>query len=150
MSLFSDIWGFIKNLFGKIENEWHKLEPSIKNALQWGSGIVNVITQNLEATPQFVLDLIQKELPNVDIEKVKENIITVAKDVQGLTQTPTDDIYTTLTNLQAYFKNLGQSKWEQEASIFAQKLAALFTPTGTPFAVVVQFIEFVYQTIIKH
>jgi hypothetical protein len=150
MSLFADIWDFIRNIFGKIEAEWHKLSKEIKNGIQYGSGIVSVITKNIEATPQFLLDIIQKEFPNINIEDVKKNILTVAADVQGLGQTATDDIYTTLTNLQAYFKKLGGAKWEQEASIIAQRLAALFVPPTTPFATIVTFIEFVYQTIIKH
>lgn len=149
MSFFSNIWNWIKNIFSSLEKEWHNLEPEVKNAIQQGSGVVNTIATNLEATPQFLLDLIQNALPNVDIEKVKAGILEVSKDITALNTVPTDDIYTTLTNLQAYFKGLGNDKWEQEASTIAQKLSAFFAPENTPFATIVTFIEFVYRTFIR-
>jgi hypothetical protein len=149
MSFFDNIWNWIKNIFSSLEKEWHHLAPEIKNAIQQASGVINTITTNLDATPQFLLDLIKNDFPNVDIEKIKAGILTVSKDVAGLQTATTDDIYTTLSNLQGYFKGLGSKKWEGEASTIAQKLAAFFAPENTPFATFPTFIEFVYRTLIK-
>jgi phage-related protein len=149
MSFFDGIWNWIKNIFSSLEKEWHNLQPEVKNAIQQASGVINAITTNLNATPQFVLDLITNAFPGIDIEKIKAGILEVSKDVAGLQTVPGADIYTTLTNLQAYFKGLGSNKWEQEASTISQKLAAVFAPQTTPFATIVTFIEFVYRTFIK-
>jgi len=128
-----------------MERKWHDLEQDVKNALVQGSGIVQVINENLQATPQFILDLIKNKFPNIDIEKVKEIIQEVALDVKGAESIPGEDIHTTLENLQKYFAALGDKEWQMQASVIAQKLAALFAPGNTPYAIIVMFIEYAYQ-----
>jgi hypothetical protein len=149
MGFFDSIFGWIKNIFSSLEHEWHKLEQPIKNAITWGSSLVNTVVTNIDATPQFLLDIIQKQLPGLDIAKLKSVIDEVGKDIVGFNSVPADDIYGTLTNLQNYFKGLGDKKWESEASTIAQKFASLFAPEGVSFATIVTFIEFVYRTIVK-
>lgn len=135
----------IGRIFSTIEKEWHELEPDLKNALQSASGIVAVINENLQATPQFLLELIHHELPNLDIEKAKAAIAEVAKTVKDIEVLPDEDITVTLDNLQKYFNSLQGEKWAITASQFAQQLALLLAPEGTPFGKILVFLEFVYR-----
>ena len=148
-NFLSHFLSWLKGIFDSLEKEWHKLEQPVKNALQWASGAVNEITTNLNATPQFLIDLIQSKFPGIDIEKVKAGLTKISADIAGVNTLPADDIETTLKNLQLYFSTLGNDKWEQEASTIAQKLAAFLAPDDTKFATFPTFIEFVYRTLIK-
>lgn len=139
----------IGRIFTSIEKEWHDLEPGLKNALQQASGIVNVINENLQATPQFLLDLIKQEFPNVDLEKAKAAITKAAQDIKDVGTLPDEDINITLANLQKYFESLQGEKWSLAASQFAQQLALLLAPEGTPFGKILVFLEFVYNRFIK-
>lgn len=139
----------IGRIFSSIEKEWHNLEPELKNAIQDASGIVATINENLQATPQFLLDIIQQKFPNLDIDKAKAVIAEAAKSIKDIEVLPDEDIAVTLGNLQKYFSSLSNEKWAMTASQFAQQIALLLAPEGTPFGKILVFLEFVYNTIVK-
>ena len=58
---FFDFLHIFTDLFNSIEKAWNKLEPEVQSALIKGSGVISVINQNLQSTPQEVFDLIEKK-----------------------------------------------------------------------------------------
>ena len=146
---FFDFLHIFKDLFNAAEKAWDKLEPKVQTALLEGSGIISVISQNLEATPDVVFDLIQKKFPDVTKEKLANGLAKVSDGFKLAQDTETPDLLTTIKNLQTYFSGLHGKFWESATSISAQVLSTVFSPDETPFAKISTLIEYVYRKKVK-
>ena len=146
---FFDFLHIFTDLFDSAEKAWNKLEPKVQSALLDGSGIISVISQNLEATPDEVFDLIQKKFPGITKEKLADGLGKVSDGFKLTEETASPDLLTTIKNLQTYFSGLHGKFWESATSISAQVLSTIFSPDETPFAKISTLIEFVYRKKIK-
>ncbi|MGN6213680.1 hypothetical protein [Parafilimonas sp.] len=146
---FFDFLHIFTDLFNAAEKAWKKLEPTVQDALLDGSGIINVISQNLEATPEELFELIQKKFPNISKEKLAEGLNKVSDGFKLSQDIETPDLLTTVKNLQTYFSGLHGKFWESATSIAAQVLSTIFSPDDTPFGKISTLIEFVYRKKIK-
>jgi hypothetical protein len=144
MSLFS----WIGDLFNAAEKAWHKLEPEVQAALLHGSGVINVINQNLQATPQAVFDLIDKKFPDLTKENLTAGLAKVAAAFGIAEQTANPDLLTTIEGIQKYLSTLKGNIWQGISSAMAQILSIAIAPNETPFEKIVQLIEWVYKKIV--
>ena len=131
---FFDFLHIFTDLFDSAEKAWHKLEPQVQNALLDGSGVVNIINENLQATPQQVFDLIQQKFPALTKEKLTEGLTKVSNGLKVAQDTGNQDLLTTIQNLQTFFSGLQGKFWESASSIAAQVLSTVLSPDDTPFA----------------
>jgi hypothetical protein len=69
--------------------------------------------------------------------------LKIAQDINS------DDLLTSIKNLQVFLASKTGTDWEKVSSAIAQFLAIFFAPAGTKFSLIVQLIEFVYQNFIK-
>jgi hypothetical protein len=143
MSFFDFHW--FTDLFNSAEKAWHKLEPQVQNALIHGSGVVKVINDNLQATPQVIFDLIDKKFPDLTKENLTAGLAKVSASFGIAEAVDSPDILTLIQNLQKYFSGLKGKFWEAAASTISQVLAIALAPDETPMAKIVQLIEFVFR-----
>jgi hypothetical protein len=146
---FFDFLHIFTDLFNAADKAWHKLEPAVQNALLDGSGVVTAISQNLDATPQEVFDIIQKKFPNLSKEKLAEGLQKVNAGFHIAENAEAPDLLGTIKNLQTYFSGLKGKFWESATSISAQVLSTIFSPEDTAFAKIAMLIEYVYRKKIK-
>ena len=146
---FFDFLHIFTDLFNAAERAWDKLETKLQDALIDGSGVVNVISQNLEASPDMVFDLFQKKFPNLSKEKLANGLTKVSDGFKLAQGTAEPDLLSTIKNLQTYFSGLQGKFWESATSISAQVLSTVFSPDDTAFAKISSLIEYVYRRKIK-
>lgn len=146
---FFDFLHIFTDLFNSVEKAWNKLDPKIQDALVHGSGIIGIINQNLEATPDVVFDLIQKKFPDISKAKLEAALGEVTDKLKVAQDTANTDLLTTIKNLQTFFTGFHGKFWEGTASTASQLLSIALAPDETPFAKIAMFIEFVYRKKIK-
>ena len=140
---FFDFLHIFTDLFNSAEKTWNKLEPEVQDALLDGSGIINIVSQHLDATPDEVYDLIQKKFPSITKEKLKDGLSKVSNGLKLTENANTTDLTSTIKNLQTYFSGLHGN------SVSAQILSTVFSPDETEFAKISTLIEYVYRKKIK-
>jgi hypothetical protein len=148
MALFGFLHIFT-DLFSSADKLWHKLEPQVQNALIEGSGVIGVISQNLEASPDEVFNIIQQKFPNLSKDKLAAGLAKVSDGFKIAENTDAPDLLSTIKNLQTYFSGLKGKFWESATSVSAQMLSTLFSPDDTAFAKISSLMEYVYHNKIK-
>jgi len=146
---FFDFLHIFTDLFNSAEKAWHKLEPQVQSALVDGSGVINVINQNLQATPQQVFDIIGQKFPKLSKDKLAAGLAKVNDGLKIAQGAENPDLLTTIKDLQTYLSGLQGKFWESASSIAAQVLSTVFSPDETPFAKISMLIEYVYRKKIK-
>lgn len=146
---FFDFLHFFGDLFNSTEKAWRKLEPEVQAALIHGSGVIDIINKNLDQTPEFVWELIQKKFPDITKENLQVGLQKVNDDFKIAEGIDNPDLLTLIKNLQTYLASLKGQFWQKASSFISQTLAIVLAPNETEFAKIVSFIEFVYRTIIN-
>jgi len=147
---FFDFLHIFTDIFNSTEKAWNKLEPDVQNALVRGSGVISIINENLQATPDVVFDLISKKFPDLTKDNLTTGLAKVTADLKVAEDVANPDVLTTIKNLQTYFAGLQGKFWQGAASTMSQILAIALAPDETPFAKVAMFIEFVYRKVLLH
>lgn len=146
---FFDFLKIFTDLFNSIAKAWKKLNPEVKDALVHGSGVISIINEHLQDTPEVVFDLIEKKFPKLTKEKLSGALTEVSDKLKVAQNTADPDLLTTIKNLQAYFSSLEGRFWEGAASTTSQLLSIALSPDDTPFAKITMFMEYVYRKKIK-
>jgi hypothetical protein len=146
---FFDFLHVFSDLFNSVAKAWKKLDPEVKDALVHGSGVISVINEHLQDTPDEVFNIIEQKFPNLSKEKLTGALSEVADKLKVAQNVGDPDLLTTIKNLQAYFSGLKGKFWEGAASTTSQLLSIALSPDDTPFAKVALFIEYVYRKKIK-
>lgn len=146
---FFDFLHIFTDLFNSVEKAWNKLDPEVQDALIKGSGVIDIINQNLQSTPDAVFDLIEKKYPDVTKEKLTAALANVTDKLNVAQGIASPDLLTTIKNLQTYFSGFKGKFWEGTASTASQLLSIALAPDETPFAKIASFIEYVYRRKIK-
>lgn len=136
---------WLEDLFNSAEKAWHKLEPEVQAALIHGSGVIKVINENLTATPDAVFTIIEKVFPDLTKENLQAGLTKISAGLAIAEGVDNPDLLTLIKNLQTYLSGLKGKFWEGASSTLAQLLTIALTPNETPFAKVVQFIEYVFR-----
>jgi hypothetical protein len=146
---FFDFLHIFTDLFNSTEKAWHKLEPEVQSALIHGSGIIKIINDNIDKVPDEVFALIQQKYPDITKENLESALQKVNTDLGIAGTIASQDLLTSIKNLQIYLGSLKGKFWETASSILSQSIAIIFAPDETPFAKVVQFIEWVFRKKVK-
>jgi len=146
---FFDFLHIFTDLFNSISKAWKKLSPEVKDALVHGSGVISIINEHLQDTPEGVFEIIEQKFPKLTKEKLSGALNQVADKLKVAQDTTDADLFTTIKNLQTYFSGLEGKFWEGAASTTSQLLSIAFSPDDTPFAKVALFIEYVYRKKVK-
>lgn len=147
--LLSLIGLFFTGLFNSAQKTWNKLSPEVKAALMNGSGIIEIINSNIDQTPDFVIQLIQKKFPELTIEKIKDGLHQAALGLSIANEINNADLKATIVNLQKYLEGLKGTTWAKISQTLALGFAAAIAPKGTKFAAISSLMEFVYHSFIK-
>jgi hypothetical protein len=142
---FFDFLHIFGDLFNSTEKAWNKLEPEVQTALVHGTGVIDIINKNVAATPDIVWELIQKKFPDLTKDKVEGALAKATQDLKVAESIANPDVLTSIKNLQTYFAGLKGKFWQGASSTISQLLAIALAPDETPFAKVVQFVEWVYR-----
>jgi hypothetical protein len=95
---FFDFLHIFTDLFDSVAKAWNKLEPKVQDALVKGSGIMNVINTNLQATPDEVFDLIQKKFLMLQKKTLQKPLGKVTDKLKVAQDIEDPDLFTTLKN----------------------------------------------------
>lgn len=147
--LFHAIGSIFTGLFNSAKKTWKKLSPEVQNALLHGSAVVATINDNIDASPDFIIEILQKKFPDLTKEKLHEGLGKVAEALKLAEATNTDDLETLIKNIQVYLGSLKGKVWAAISHTIASVFAVVAAPPETKFAVISSMIEYVYQHLIK-
>lgn len=134
---------------GGITEIYEQLESSEQLAIQEASGLIAVINANLDATPDFIFEIIKLKFPEISKEKVTEVLskATIAlKLVEDNTPENFDDA---IVELQVFLSKYEGSTWINATKFVVTELANVLTHRETPVEIIATVLDFVYRTFIK-
>lgn len=149
MAFLSFIGDFFAKLFNSAKRVWKKLDDDVKIALLKGSSIVAVINDNVEATPAFVWEIIQKKLPDITEEKAKDMIAKGAAGLSIASEINDADLMTMIERLQKFLDGLQGSVWAKISHTLALGIAVVEAPIGTKFSALSALADYVYHDLVK-
>jgi hypothetical protein len=151
-TFFGKVGDFFSHIFDGAKKTWDKLEPAIQSAMVDASGIIAVINQKIDATPDELKALIQEKFPNLPLEKIEEGVRKAAEGVGAGVDATSGDLTHMLEVLQAKLQSVKAedgSKWAGLSSLGAKLIAVALAPKGTKWGVFESLMEFVFRTFVK-
>lgn len=148
------IW-FAKHGIGKhkyyygVVDTYESLEDDAKTALQYASGWVAVINANVEESPDFVFELIQKKFPDATKEHITEGLTRLAEALKLVTANIPTSLNDAITALQGYLSKFEGNTWVAIVRAAVTILADIIAGGKSPIQIIEMVLEFVYQTFIK-
>lgn len=151
MSIFKKIAQVISqafiSLFNAAKRAYKNLDPASQQALQMGTGLIDLINAMTEDTAANILLAIKEKYPNVPVEVIEVALFQVAQQF-GLNK-DIDDLEEAIDHLKNRLNELDGKVWAVVSHSMASTLAAIFAPKEQRVAVIVSLIEWVYQNFIK-
>lgn len=133
----------ISTLFNSAQKAWTHLSPEIQDGLKQGSGVIATINAMLNSPFAEVVTAITTKF-GISADVLQSWLQKAAAYLKIGEDLNNADIETLITNFQAYFKAQDKATWQKVSSLAAQFIAALAVPGGTPFSIIVSFIEIAY------
>ncbi len=149
MSIFLKIFAFFSHLFAGAKKTWQHVEPEVQNAMLHSTGIVDVINKNITQTPQFILELIKKQFPQLPVEKIEAMLKKAAVELKLVDDSLNPDALTTLEAIQKYLASHNGTGWALASDGVAKVIAVFLAPAGTKATTIISLLWWVYQTFIK-
>ncbi len=87
-------------MFNAAQKAWNKIEPEVQQALIKGSGVIAIINENLDKTPEFVFELIQQKFPGLTKEALQDGLKQVKEAFKIADDVEQPDLLTTIKNIQ--------------------------------------------------
>lgn len=131
-----------------LKDGWNKLAPEVQGAFVGGSGIIDTIAKNLDALPEDVINNILAKFTTIKVEDLTAWLAKVQGVFTGVEATVDQDLATTITNLQAYFKQYENTVIGNILSIAAQILISIISPSTIP-AQISTYKEIAYRVFVK-
>ena len=148
-TFLSKIGDFFSGLFNSAKKTWAKLSPEVQNAMLHGSGIIDIINNNVDKVPSFVIALIQSKYPDITTDKIHAGLKGIADALHIAEGVNDGDLEALISNIQKYLASLNGKIWANISGTLAKAIAAFLAPPETKFAAISSLMEFVYQTFIK-
>lgn len=152
LKLLEKIGQFFAGLFNAAKRAWKKASEPFKDALLKASGIVDIINTNVNSLPPIVIQIILQKFPDLNIDKIKEIILEVSKDLHIAENTADTDLEVMLARLQEVLATTKQDSgktWAKISHTAYLAIAVLLAPVGTKLAAIVSLAEYVYHDLIK-
>lgn len=138
---------FFTGLFNAAKRVYYKLPQEVQDAAKWASGIIDEINKQLsETSTQAVLDAIDKRFPEIGVEVIKNNLVTIATNLKLI---ESGDWETALKAIQTYLNSLEGSFWAGASRFLATIGTIVFSPTPVKVEAIGSIIGYVYHELIK-
>src|SRR5689334_8678146 len=131
-----------------IEDLYNKLHDTEKQAVQNASGWIAIINSNLQATPDFVFDLIQKKFPGASKESITGALNKLNAEILKVDANTPDDFGTALSKLQDFLGKYQGNAWIAITRAVVAVLSDVLMNGTTPIQKIETVLEFVYRTFI--
>lgn len=138
------IGGVFTHLFQGAKKTYEDLPADQQAALQHGSGVIAIISQEVGKEPAEIRADIKAQFPDLDEASLENGLFTVAHAFN--IEPKLNDIDDCISLLQTYLTTLTGNVWEGITHSLASLLAVIVAPPGTKFAAVGSLIEYVYET----
>lgn len=148
--LFAVIGHFFGDLFNGAAKAWRKLSPEVQNSLLHGSAIVKAINDNINSTPDFILDFVRSKFPDLSLNALKTGLQKVTEGLNVAEGINTDDLQAMIKAIQGYLATKKGTTWAAISHTIGSLFAIGVAPAGTKFALISSLLEFVYHRFIKH
>ncbi len=146
---FAKIGIWHPNIEDAIENLYNKLHDTEKQAVQNASGWIAIINANLQATPDFVFDLIQKKFPGASKESITDALNKLNTEILKVDANTPDDFGAALSKLQDYLGKYQGNTWVAITRAVVAVLSDVLLKGGSPIQTIETVLEYVYRTFIK-
>ena len=146
---FKKIGSIFSNLAAGVEKVWDKYEPELQQAIKDGSGIVELINQKVDETPDFIFKAIEYRYPAFSKAQVEAIINKVGADLNLLQSEVTPNALDTLQNIMNYLKDRTGNDWAKASGFIADTIALFLAPQGTLWNKVGIVMWWVYQRYIQ-
>lgn len=143
-SIVSVFGSIFHHVMAGAEKTFNDLPPEIKAALIHGSGVLDLINQMINNTPDEIRAAIKEKFPDINEADLESGLFTIAHGFNLLPQE--NNINDVIAKLQEYLKGLQGNVWDGIMNGAAQMLAILLAPAGTKFGAIASLMEYVYQT----
>lgn len=150
-TFFQRLWAFISHIFISVFHSaitaFDALPQDEKDALTHAVGFVNIVRNDLEATPAEIVQQIQTAYPNLAIPQIDAALSTILRTFNLSTSVlPLED---GVGLLQGWIKTHTGTALDTVLHTIAVALAAAMSPEGTPLLKITSIIEAVYQALHK-
>lgn len=145
-----DAFEWLAHIFDAAEKAWDKVDEPLKKALITASSIVNIISTNLNAAPEFIMSLINKAFPDLSEQDLKKALDQVNKVLNISSQVEDENLTTVISNLQKYLQTVTDSKLlDGVLSSVAQLMTVALSDETPSQAKIAMLVEYVYQKFVK-
>ncbi len=114
-----------------------------------GADIVNEINTNVDATPDFIIDLLLKKYPNLTKEQLHEYLQKASEGLATAYEINNQDLETTVKSLQLFLGTLQGTAWAKISHTLAAGIAAATAPKETKFSSIIALLNYAYHAFIK-
>jgi hypothetical protein len=128
---------------------YNKLHNTEKTAVKNASGWIAIINSNLQATPDFVFELIQQKFPEVTKESIADALNKVNSEILKVDANTPDDFDTALAKLQDYLSKYQGNTWIAITRAVVAVLSDVLLKGTSPIQTIETVLEYVYRTFIK-
>jgi hypothetical protein len=128
---------------------YNKLHDTEKKAVQGASGWIAIINANLQATPDFVFDLIHQKFPDVTKESIANALNKLNAEILKVDANTPDDFGTALSKLQEYLSKYQGNTWIAITRAVVAVLSDILLNGTTPIQKIETVLEYVYRTFVK-
>lgn len=121
---------------------WDSLSEQEQADLKNGSGVLKVIGDNIDKSPQEIKELIETNYPDVPLDTICELAAHFNLNVDG-------KVENAIASLQAWLKSKEGTVWENAMNIAAQTLAFFLSGKEQRPGIIAALIEKVYRWFVK-
>jgi len=143
------IGDFFTGLFNKAKHAWNNIEPLVQEALKQGSDVIYTINTNIDATPDFIWEELQKKWPGLTKEELHKYLLEATQGTAVASEIANQDLETTILALQRWLGSLEGKTWANISEALAKAYAAAKAPKETKFGAISALMQFVYHAFIK-
>lgn len=148
--LLQKIGNFFEGLFFSSEKVWNNLSHEIQDAFLQGSQILEIINRNVDEDGDFLLQLILKTFPDLDVEKLRAGLLKVMEALNISKQFyEQDTVPKLLETIAAYLKSKEKEIWANATSTAAKLISLSLSGNLVSYATLEVLMTFVYHNFIK-
>lgn len=148
MSIFNKIGDFFEKVWLAAKSAFKKLSPEQQESVMTGSGLIDVINDNLETVPDELRKKVYEKFP---VAKELEPIFYQVANLFGLNVSTesADDFIDSVQAKLSSLKTTNPQEWAIASHSYAAAISLLISPKGTKLSQVVSVLEMVYQKFFK-
>lgn len=147
-TFLNSIGNFFADLFNKTEAAYNTLDSDLQNYIKQGSGIIAIVSANINASSPVVWQLISAAYPNVTQASVAAALSSVLNTLGVISTDLSGNFDMALVTLQEYLAKQKDNTFVVVSKAIVSLLVDAFSP-GTVIQKVELVLEYVYQTFIK-